>query len=149
MVVLRGKEARPFYFGATPETLRLAGDLRRSMTPAEKLLWSHLRNRQLSGFRFRRQHPISAFVVDFYCHEAFLAIEADGSVHNDATQSEKDTERTRIINSLGINVLRFTNSEIEHNIAQVLQEITATLQSTAPIPGPSPKRGKGGWASKS
>jgi very-short-patch-repair endonuclease len=103
------------------------------MTPTEKLLWSHLRNRQLSGFRFRRQHPISAFIVDFYCHEAFLAIEADGSVHHDATQSEKDIERTKIINSLGITVLHFTNSEIENNIAQVLQTITTALQSNTTI----------------
>jgi very-short-patch-repair endonuclease len=85
MAILRGKEEHPIYFGVTPEILRLAGELRSSMTPAEKILWSHLRNRKVLGFKFRRQHPVSDFIVDFYCHEARLVIEADGSVHSDLT----------------------------------------------------------------
>ena len=130
MAILRGKEEHPIYFGATPKILRLAGVQRGSMTPAEKILWSHLRNRKVLGFKFRRQHPVLDFIVDFYCHEACLAIEADGSVHHDLTQAEKDKERTEIITSLGIRIIRFTNNEIEHDIVRVIQKITIELQST-------------------
>lgn len=81
MVTLSGQEDYPIYFGAGPELLRLAGDLRKSMTPAEKILCERLRNRQIRGFRFRRQQPIQDFIVDFFCYDAMLIIEIDGEVH--------------------------------------------------------------------
>ncbi len=81
MVKLRGRESYPFYFGATPELLRRAAELRKNMTKAETVLWGYLRKRQLTGYRFRRQHPINIVIVDFFCYEAMLVIEVDGEVH--------------------------------------------------------------------
>ncbi len=123
MVKLRGSEDYPFYFGARAETLRLAGELRRTMTKSEKLLWQQLRNRQVDGLRFRRQHPVNEFIVDFFCYEAMLAVEIDGSVHDDSVQSERDIGRTHIINEFGIELIRFTNKEIENNIDRVVEKI--------------------------
>ncbi len=81
MVKLRGTEDLPFYFGASPELLKIAWELRKNTTPAEKVLWEKLRRKQMMGYRFRRQHPVWQFVVDFFCYETMLAIEIDGAVH--------------------------------------------------------------------
>lgn len=73
----------PMFFGAKPVTFERANLLRKIMTPAEKKLWQFLKNRQLNGLRFRRQHPISIFIADFYCHSAKLIVELDGEIHLD------------------------------------------------------------------
>jgi len=127
MVKLKGAEDYPFYFGTTSQTLKLAGDLRGGLTKTEKLLWQELRERKLDGFRFRRQHPIKDFIVDFFCYEARLVIEIDGSVHLDPTQSDRDIERTRILNQLGLKVIRFTNEEVESKINHVIALIKNEL----------------------
>ncbi|MEI6455931.1 MAG: endonuclease domain-containing protein [bacterium] len=129
MTVLKGPEDYPFYFGAKPETLRLAAELRNTMTEAEKILWKHLRNRQLAGCRFRRQHPVNEFIIDFFCYEAMIAVEVDGEVHNDLTQIEYDIERTRILNQLGIMVIRFSNRDVESNINDVVKKIIDFLKN--------------------
>jgi very-short-patch-repair endonuclease len=139
MAKLRGGEAYPIYFGAKPELLRIAGDLRHSMTPAERLLWNKLRNRKLLGFKFRRQHPFNEIILDFYCHDARLSIEVDGDVHLDLYQKERDKERTFILNKFGIKELRFSNWEVENQKEKVLDRIKNYLQSLPP----SPVRGKG------
>jgi len=128
MAKLGGREDYPFYFGAGPETLRLAGDLRKSMTPAEKVLWEKLRNRQVRGFRFRRQHPIKDFIVDFFCYDAMLIIEVDGSVHDEIKQNERDEQRTLILNRLGIREIRFTNYEVINHTDQVIKKIEEELK---------------------
>ncbi len=92
MANLKGAEKYPFYFGAKPELLKIAAELRHSTTQAEKILWKKLRNRKIMGYRFRRQHPINLFVVDFFCFELMLAIELDGSVHEDSFQKQRDTK---------------------------------------------------------
>jgi uroporphyrinogen-III synthase len=107
--------------------LRIAGDLRKSMTKAEKVLWERLRNRQVKGYRFRRQHPVKEFVVDFFCYDALLSIEVDGEVHNDPYQNERDEQRTIIIKKLGIKELRFTNEQVLNQIDEVIQEIESEL----------------------
>lgn len=127
MVKLSGREDYPIYFGAGPEMLRIAADLRKSMTPAEKVLWERLRNRQVKGFRFRRQHALKDFIVDFFCYEALLVIEVDGSVHDDIKQSERDEQRTLILNRLGIREIRFTNHEVINHTDQVLKKIETEL----------------------
>jgi len=127
MVKLSGREEYPIYFGAGPELLRIAGDLRKSMTPAEKVLWERLRNKQVKGFRFRRQHPLKDFIVDFFCYEAMLAIEVDGSVHQDSYQMERDEQRTLIMKRLGIKEVRFTNEEVFGQIDQVIERIESEL----------------------
>ena len=128
MVKLSGQEDYPIYFGAGPEMLRIAGDLRKSMTPAEKVLWKRLRNRKVKGFRFRRQHPIKDFIVDFFCYDAMLVIEVDGSVHDEINQSERDEQRTLILKRLGIKEVRFSNQEVINNTDPVIRKIEEELK---------------------
>jgi len=128
MAKLGGREDYPFYFGAGPELMRIAGDLRKSMTPAERVLWERLRNRQVRGYRFRRQHPIKNFIVDFFCYEAMLIIEVDGSVHDEIKQSERDEQRTLILKRLGIKVIRFSNYEVINLTDQVITKIEEELK---------------------
>ena len=102
--------------------------MRQTMPDAEKRLWAKLRNRQLDGLKFRRQHTIGAFVADFACVEAMLIVEADGSQH-DATR-EVDGRRTHYLERAGWRVLRFWNVEILTNTDGVLRMILAA--ATAP-----------------
>ena len=87
---------------------RFARALRKAMTEAETLLWHHLRRRQLGGFRFRKQHPIGAYVVDFACVEQKLVVELDGSQHLD---SRHDAARDASLREHGFRVLRFWNND--------------------------------------
>jgi very-short-patch-repair endonuclease len=115
-----------------PEALlRAARELRRNATDAEKYLWSLLRNRQLAGYKFRRQHPLGRFVLDFYCHEAKLCVELDGGQHAETAQAEYDRERTAWLNQEGIRVIRFWNTDVLNNIEGVLQSILIAL--TTPV----------------
>jgi len=100
-----------------------AKDLRKNETEAEKLLWDKLKNNQLGGFKFRRQHPISLYIADFYCHKLKLIIEIDGGYHFTKEQISKDEERTEILDFNGVNVIRFSNDEVLSNIDNVLNEI--------------------------
>jgi very-short-patch-repair endonuclease len=117
----------PMYFGASIETLEKARALRKEMTPFEKLIWQQIRMRKLNGFKFRRQHPISLFIADFFCYEALLILEIDGSVHDQPDQKAYDIERTGILNTLNIKVLRFTNNDVQYNMPGVLKEIRKEL----------------------
>ena len=127
MVKLGGQEDYPIYFGAGPELLRIAGDLRKSMTPAEKVLWGRLRNRKIKGYRFRRQHPIKDFIVDFFCYDAMLVIEVDGEVHDESHQNERDEQRTTILKRLGIKEVRFTNQQVTNRTNEVINIIEEAL----------------------
>lgn len=110
--------------------------LRRSMTDAEQAMWRILRSRHLSGFKFRRQHPIGPFVVDFVCLEYKLVLELDGGHH--AMQQEADTERTSHLQHLGFRVLRFWNNEVLAEMEGVAARVLATL-----TPTPLPPAGEG------
>ncbi len=101
-------------------------DLRKNSTDAEKLLLLRIKQNQL-GFKFRRQHGIGPYVLDFYCTEKKMAIELDGGQHNDDQKKIYDQERTEFLNSLGIKVLRFWNSEVLKNIELVLEVIWGEL----------------------
>ncbi|HOW24682.1 MAG TPA: endonuclease domain-containing protein [Bacteroidales bacterium] len=127
MVKLQGRENYPIYFGASSEMLKIAGELRIEMTQAEKILWEQLRNKQLLGFRFRRQHPIGEFVVDFFCYEVMLVIKLDGEVHHTSYQEERDRERTNILKNFGIIEVRFRNEEIMNDLDHVLAKIKEAL----------------------
>ena len=131
MAKMGGEEDYPFYFGAGPELLRVAAGLRRSMTPAEKVLWERLRRKQLKGYRFRRQHPLYRFVVDFFCYEALLIIEVDGSVHQNPYQKDRDIERTKMLEQFNLTELRFTNDQIINDIDSVLAQIERYLQENS------------------
>lgn len=97
--------------------------MRRQATDAEQILWSRLRDRQVGGAKFRRQHPIGHFIVDFFCQEAKLAIEVDGGGHDERLQANYDSERTVELESRGIKELRFWNNEVFENIEGVLEVI--------------------------
>ncbi len=94
----------------TPRDFRRA--LRHASTPAEHRLWSIVRNGRLDGLKIRRQHSIGPYVVDFYCELASLAIELDGSVHDDPARAAYDTERERWLTRQGVRVLRFANRDV-------------------------------------
>jgi very-short-patch-repair endonuclease len=98
--------------------------LRNEATEQEVVLWKHLKNSGL-GHKFRRQHSVGNFVLDFYCPEKLLAIELDGNQHLDAV--EKDQERTNYLNSLNITVIRFWNKEINQSLEVVLELIKKEL----------------------
>ena len=103
--------------------------LRRNQSSVERLLWSKLRNRQLLGFKFRRQYGIGPFSVDCCCPSAKLVIEEDGDSHyTDDLAKIKDIERQKYIEGLGFVVLRFTNREITENIEGVLEVISRHLK---------------------
>jgi len=112
-----------FHEGAKPSTFDHAQELRQRQTKAEKILWSHLRNRQLRGKKFRRQHPIAHYIADFYCHECKLVIELDGNFHRKKKVKEYDQARTALLNALGISVLRFWNKEVINDVLTVLSKI--------------------------
>ncbi|KFC24596.1 hypothetical protein IO90_00335 [Chryseobacterium sp. FH1] len=109
--------------GAPASSFGKARFLRENETDAEKILWEKLRNKQLGGFKFRRQHPISLYIADFYCYKLKLIIEVDGAYHYTKEQIPKDEERTKILEFNGIHVIRFSNDEILSNIEKVLKEI--------------------------
>ena len=113
------------YYGATPLIFERAFRLRRNMTSSEKLLWSKLKKKQIAGVRFRRQHPVSRYIVDFYCHTARLVVELDGKIH--LAKKQSDEERTKEIEKLGLQIIRFDNEEVELNIDQVVAKITAKV----------------------
>jgi very-short-patch-repair endonuclease len=106
------------------ETYR-ARALRRSSTSAERALWELLRNRRFLGLKFRRQHPIGPYTVDFFCDEVGLVIEADGARH--FPRPKRDIRRDRWLESLGLTVLRFPNREILHVPQRVLERIRDTI----------------------
>ena len=112
--------------GARPMRER-ARDLRKNPTEAERVLWQHLRRRQLGGFRFRRQHTIGPYIVDFYCFEERVAIEVDGGQHS--RRAAYDAERTSLLESEGVRVLRFWNNQVLGEVEAVKHMILEVLAS--------------------
>jgi very-short-patch-repair endonuclease len=107
-------------------------------TPAEKDFWSMVRNKQIEGLKFRRQHKIGQFIVDFYCHQAKLVVEIDGSIHEG--RIKEDAVRTKHIESFGLKVLRFTNNEVVYSPEIVREKVLAYISSIKNLP-PSGARG--------
>lgn len=110
-------------------------ELRRRSTPAERKFWERVRDRRFLGLKFYRQHPFffgvadhdTFAIADFYCDQVKLAVEIDGKIHDD--QKEKDAVRTEIINCFGVNVVRFTNEEIEGNFNDVLRRLEQQISN--------------------
>ncbi len=107
--------------GTTPKIEQAARKLRKNLTPAEARLWEALRNKQLEGLRFRSQHPVGNFILDFYCSSCKLVVEVDGKIH--ASQSDYDDARTAKLAEYGYKVLRFKNEEVMNDLPKVLAEI--------------------------
>ena len=122
-----------------------ARKLRRETTPAERLLWSALRNSSFAGLKFRRQHPVGFYVADFCCMQENLIIELDGDSHDFSEQKDKD--RTAALNEEGYRVIRFSNADVLDNLEGVLKMIAQTLnidwntafRRSSPHPNPPPK----------
>ena len=110
--------------------------LRKKETWAEKLMWRWLRDRRFASYKFRRQHPEGIYFLDFYCEEASLAIELDGSGHGHPGQQKLDTEREKYLTSQGIKVLRFWNSHLRRNAQNIRDTIFRELQARTPHPLP-------------
>jgi very-short-patch-repair endonuclease len=118
---------KSMYYGAKPVTMEAARILRENMTFHEKLLWGKLKLKQICGVRFRRQHPIDFFIADFYCHEAKLVVEIDGEIHYQ--KKEYDDGRSAEMERYSIKVIRFTNSEVEHKIDDVIKKIESEVKN--------------------
>ena len=129
---------RPAYSACmTPLKLtRVARMLRKKDTWAEKLLWSWLRDQRFSSYKFRRQHPFGPHILDFFCREAWVDIELDGSQHGTRQQQAKDVERDAFLEARGIKVLRFWNSRLRPQKDAIRDTIWRTLQERAPHPAP-------------
>lgn len=98
-------------------------ELRKHLTPAEAKLWTHIRSSQLEGRKFRRQHSVGRYILDFYCPQERLAVELDGEVHSFVSAQERDLERDSFLNAQGIKVLRFENKVVFQEVEAVLIEI--------------------------
>jgi very-short-patch-repair endonuclease len=105
----------------------LARQKRKEPTEAEKRLWENLLNKQLSGYKFRRQHAIERFIVDFYCAEAGLVLEVDGPIHQ--YNKEDDIIRQAYIENQDLRLLRFSNEAVLNHLDEVLNKITTILNS--------------------
>jgi very-short-patch-repair endonuclease len=123
------------YYGANPATMRAAARLRKNLTLCEYLLWKKLRDRKIFNTKFRKQHPVNNFIVDFYCHEYKLVIEVDGDYHNDEDQIQYDLDRTSDLINFGLKVIRFTNFEIINDIDHVIEEILNSITTDTPLQG--------------
>lgn len=113
---------KPSHYGKTKQ---LAREMRKNPTPAEEVLWRRIRKRQILGYKFRRQHTIGKFIVDFFCADAALVIEVDGLIHDE--QEEYDRDREIYLESLGLRVLRFRNEHVLQQIDGVLERIGEAL----------------------
>jgi len=118
---------KTMYYDAGPLLFQRAKELRNRSTDAEVVLWDRLKQKSL-GCKFRRQHPLSFYIADFYCHQHRLVIEVDGSIHNSPDRKEYDQERDAVLRSLQLTILRFTNHEVVHNTDQVIETISKHLK---------------------
>ncbi|MCC6158978.1 MAG: DUF559 domain-containing protein [Deltaproteobacteria bacterium] len=117
--------------GERAPKIEMAREFRKNPTDTEDVLWQALRDRQLGGRKFRRQHPVDGYIVDFYCHEARLAVEVDGPIHDG--QQEHDELRQEAIEKHGIRFVRLKSEDVELRLTDCLREIEAAL---TPVPSP-------------
>ncbi|MEM8675964.1 MAG: DUF559 domain-containing protein [Cyanobacteria bacterium P01_G01_bin.67] len=121
--------------GTTPEIEQAARQLRKNLTPAEACLWEALRGKKLAGLRFRCQHPVGNFILDFYCPSYKLVIEVDGEIHE--SQIDYDHARTSKLAEHGYTVLRFSNEQVINDLPLVLEEIKGVAFSSPSLGGTS------------
>jgi ATP-dependent helicase HrpA/adenine-specific DNA-methyltransferase len=108
---------------ADPRLIEFARRMRREPTPAEEAMWRMLRNRQLAGYKFRRQHPVGLYIADFYSAAAGLVLELDGDSHTTEEGMEHDRIRHAYLQSLGLAVVRFWNFEVKENPDAILERV--------------------------
>lgn len=123
---------KSMFYGATPIIFERAKQLRNNMTSQEKKLWERLRLNRMKGLRFKAQHPMASYIADFYCHKLRLVIEIDGPNHSHSDQFEYDQARTSHLEQLGVQVIRFTNDEIDNSIDIVIMQIESLCTDIIP-----------------
>jgi very-short-patch-repair endonuclease len=121
------KMSTEMHKGAPARNFLFSKENRKQATEAEKLLWKQLRDRNLYGLKFRRQHPVSDFIADFYCDKCKLIIEIDGAYHDGIEQKQHDDGRTFELTELKITIIRFTNAEVIEDMNFVLGEIKTRI----------------------
>lgn len=131
ILVARPKGLMPRIYNINKYLDRRRG-FRKKQTRAEIILWYYLRSRKFFGLKFRRQHSIGNYIVDFYCPKFRLVIELDGDSHFETRQQAYDRERTQWLESLHIHVIRFTNDRILHDLERVLEELKEYITSLNP-----------------
>ena len=124
---------RAMFYGASRVTIRTASILRKNATLAENILWKKLRDRNIFQVKFRRQHPVDIFIVDFYCHEIKLVIEIDGEIHETDEAKEYDSSRQACLEQLGLTVIRFSNHEVKFNLETVIKSIMENVTELTPL----------------
>ena len=107
--------------------IELSRKLRLNLTPSEQILWNKLRKRQIGGYKFRNQHPVYRYILDFYCHSKKIAIEIDGEIHKE--RKDYDQYRDQYLQNAGIETLRFSIDEIKNHLSAVLIKIEKTLNN--------------------
>lgn len=125
-----GLGVRGISMARKPKPTELARALRQQEVPAEALLWKALRNRALGGFKFRRQHPIDPFIVDFACLSCNLVVEVDGETH--LSSSGRDMKRTRFLKTAGWHIIRFWNTEVYDELEAVIEAIYQACVKRSP-----------------
>ena len=142
---IRVSEDQVAYRGGLRVTtlLEQAKELRKKQTSAETIFWETVRTKRFYGLKFRRQHQIGHFIVDFYCHQHKLVVELDGSVHDQPDQKQRDQQRDAYLKSLGHTVLRFSNRAIFEDLGTVLRAIAQHTGIPPQSPSPNPSQGEG------
>jgi very-short-patch-repair endonuclease len=129
-------------YGCAMADITRARQLRKRETWPEKLVWSWLRDRRFNSYKFRRQHPVGIYYLDFFCDEAALNIELDGRQHGFPDRQNHDAERAAFLQSRGIKTLRFWNSHLRRNAQSIRDTIFNELQARAPHPLPDYTAGR-------
>jgi len=117
---------KKMFYGAGHLIFEKAKYLRNHVTPSEMILWGKLKE-CFPEYRFKRQHPLSNYIADFYCHKLKLVIELDGSIHEHEKVKKNDKERQSAIESLGLHVIRFTNEDIKFHIEACIETINSSI----------------------
>jgi len=118
---------REMFYKADPLVFENARKLRNNLTPAEQTFWLRLKE-QFPAYKFRRQHPISIYIADFYCHKLKLVIEIDGPIHNSNEAKLDDEKRQKDLVNLSLTVIRFTNEQIKKEIEDVIEIVSSTIE---------------------
>ena len=118
---------RGMFYKADPLIFANARELRNKLSPAEQIFWLRLKE-QFPECKFRRQHPISVYIADFYCHKLKLVIEIDGSIHESEEAKLADEKRQKDLENLGLTVIRFTNEQVRSEVEIVIQIISSTIE---------------------
>ena len=115
------------FYEADPLIFENARELRNKLTPAEQTFWLRLKE-QFPEYKFRRQHPISIYTADFYCHKLKLVIEIDGSIHDSEEAKLKDEKREKDLKNLDLTVIRFTNDQIKNEVESVIEIVSSNIE---------------------